>query len=569
MASAIDTFGWDTVFGIHYDHLNTAFQKDNAKLPDFKDWLDATSQVKITGSWSYFQVTTGGAGQNLQMMCKLVSGTTSMGSDLKDSWLKIQVNLSTIPNPDYPAKDKTGTGGTVNTMSVNSTGTTTNPAVSIISSSFPNVPAGLLKEALPGIFQNYFCANIAQFNQIFAAVDLNVIADKGDYQWLKPSYTTYACADSVSGKLNDGVFAVLSMTDKDQPTQLSHEVDNRILQSLPDGANSALALSATKVLEHIFLPGAVYTIQGSSTDDFKIDNDNMWITNKNDVTWGNFTLDNGKEITPTIKAGNFQLGLVDQTAQLQIIDATAKWPDWKGPGEIDVHMNITQHFEFELKQNSSGGYVFIPKPDTDGTSVKAITTNVTVSKGVEIFEICLGIAVSIVGAVVGGAIGGLFDAAGSVATESAEQGVITITEDGINDAAEQAGKDAIENAEKDAADSAANSVENAAKPGYATRFKNAISANKWKIFGGAMGGILTSPVGMISTFMELVAKGDLENIPTFNDFASNCIGSTTFPGSTGWDLKSAGLNGPLVITGDLKAADTDKQSVVEETASAV
>ena len=36
----------------------------------------------------------------------------------------------------------------------------------------------------------------------------------------------------------------------------------------------------------------------------------------------------------------------------------------------------------------------------------------------------------------------------------------------------------------------------------------------------------------------------------------NCTGgTTTLPRSTGQDLKCAGLNGPLVITDDLKSAD--------------
>lgn len=555
MADSIDTFGWDTVFGIHYDHLNTEFQKSNSKLPDFTKWLDNDSGVDITGTWSFFQVTTGGSGQDLQMMCNLTSGTTSSGGDFTDAWLKIQVNLAAIPNPTYPAKDPTGTGGAVHTLNVVATGTETNPAVSIISSDFPKFTKGLVKAALPRIFQNYFIANIANFNQVFAAVVLNAAADKDDYKWLKPTYTTYACADTVGGQLNEGVFAVLCKTDNDDPKGLSQQVDNRILQSLPAGANSALALSAQKVLQHIFMPGAVLTIQGSKLEDFEIDNDNLWITNKHDVVWGNFTLDSGKIITPTIAAKKFQLGLVGQTVQLQIIDAVAQWPDWEGPGEIDLHMNLTQHFEFQLKQKTNGEYVFVPKPDTEGTSVKAITTDVTVSKCVTIFEVCLGIAVSIIGAILGGAIGGLFDAGAAVAAKSSEEAVITITEDAINDVAEEAGDEAVQAAEKEAADSASEALEAADDPGFATRFKNAITANKWKLFGGAMGGILTAPVGMISEFMTLVADGDLEKIPSFNDFAGVCTGATSFPGATGWDLKSAGLNGPLVITGDLKTAD--------------
>jgi F0F1-type ATP synthase membrane subunit c/vacuolar-type H+-ATPase subunit K len=372
---------------------------------------------------------------------------------------------------------------------------------------------------------------------------------------LKPSYTTYACADTVSGQLDQGVFAILSKTENDDHKGLSQQVDNRILQSLPEGANSALAISAVKTLKHVFMQGAVATIHGSKLEDFEVDNDNLWIYNKKDVTWGNFTLEGGQVLSPVIKAKNFQLGLVGQTIQMQIIDATAKWPDWKGPGEIDLHMNITQHFEFELKQKTNGDYVLVPKSEKDHTSVKEIVTSVAVSKGVTIFEICLGIGLAIIGAVVGGAIGGAFDATTIAVAESGEQAVITITEETIEEATAEVSEEVLQQAEKDAALVAEDSLKAVDDPGFFSKFKSAITANKWKLFGGAVGGFVTFPTGMVADFMTLIAEGKLEDIPPFNEFAATCTGATTFPGSTGWDLKSAGLNGPLVISGDLKSAD--------------
>lgn len=251
----------------------------------------------------FFQLAPGGAGQDVQLICTLSSGSTSVNADLTGGWLKIQVNLAAVSNPGYPAKDVTGSGGTISTFSVNANGSKTSPAVAIINSDFPKVDTGLLKEALAAIFKNYFNAHIHQFTEVFAAVNVNVVANKVNDQWLKPTYTTYACADTGSGQ---GVFAVLSKTDKDDANGLTQQVDNRILQTLASGANVALALSPEKVLEHMFLPGAVFALQGSKAEDFEIDNDNLWITNKNDVSWGNFVLNGGQVIAPTIKAGNFQ-----------------------------------------------------------------------------------------------------------------------------------------------------------------------------------------------------------------------------------------------------------------------
>lgn len=54
MAYTIDTFGWDSILAISYDQLNKALQKNNAKLPDFINWLCPDSGVAITGSWNCF-----------------------------------------------------------------------------------------------------------------------------------------------------------------------------------------------------------------------------------------------------------------------------------------------------------------------------------------------------------------------------------------------------------------------------------------------------------------------------------------------------------------------------------
>jgi hypothetical protein len=407
---------------------------------------------------------------------------------------------------------------------------------------------------LPVIFQKYFIENIAQFNHVFAAVDLNVIAAKGDYQWLKPSYSTYACADQAGSQTDQGVFAVLSKTDKDDPQGLSQQVDHRIFQSMPAGANSALAISAEKVLKHVFMQGAVNTIPGSKAEDFEINNDNLWIVNKNDVTWGNFTLENGQILTPVIKAHNFQLGLVGQTLQLQIINATAKWLGWKGPGEIALHMNITQNFDFQLKQKGNGEYVLVPKSEKDGPSVKEITSTVTVSEGVTIFEVCVGIGLSFIGSILGGGLDELFNKTESIVVQTLLEGTIKLTEEAIRQLIEHMGEEAVEEAEIAAAESAANAMINGSHTEFTTEFNHAIAANKWKIFGGAMQGLLAVPSELIPDLVKLVAEGEVEKVPSFNNFADNSSGAATFPGSTGWDLKGAGLNGPFTITGNLKSA---------------
>ena len=185
MKNAIDIYGGDTIFGISCDDLNKKFQKSNAKLPDFSNWADPDTEVAITGSWNCIQTTPGGTQRLLFMMCTLNSGTAVQGAttnaDLAGAWLKVQVRLTTISNADYTAKDAPGSGGTVNTPRANVTATDTIPSIVVITSDFPTVSKGILKYILPVTFQSYFNANIAQFNEVFAAVNPMVIVDTGNY----------------------------------------------------------------------------------------------------------------------------------------------------------------------------------------------------------------------------------------------------------------------------------------------------------------------------------------------------------------------------------------------------
>jgi hypothetical protein len=564
MSSKIDLLGWDTVFGISYENVNKAIVKSNSTPASFNFQKADTT---VSGEWLPWQVTMGGDGQNIQMLCSIKSGdVASQGKNyaLTEASLVIQLRLDKLPDPSYPAPDKTGKGGEVYILKVTSSGTVDNPAVSVISSDFPTIPKGLLKKALPQMFQEYLNDTISEFNHVFAAVNLNVIADKGDYQWIKPTSTAYACAPSHDESLEKSIFAVLCTTDDKPSGLLQNGVDARLLENLTKGANSAFAINSTKVLQHIFMPGVVYNIQGSSADDFYITNDDHWIVNKNELVWGNFKLDNDNTIQPKIAAGNFQMGIEGNQAVIKIVNATCPWTGWHGPGEIDLHLNLTQYFELELKK-SDKGWVLIPKPDhtkQDGTVVSngstSIVCNVTVSSGVQVFEICTGIAASIVGSVLGAVIGAAFDAAGLVATKSATEGVVTLTEAEITRAIAITSEDEIIAAERVAIRSAAVAVENAEEKTFAQSFKSAISANKWKVFAGILGSVMGAQIGLISKYMQMAAKGDLSKIPTFDNFAANCVGATTFPGNTGWDLKNAGLNGPLIIEGDLKSADGDE-----------
>ena len=188
-----------------------------------------------------------------------------------------------------------------------------------------------------------------------------------------------------------------------------------------------ITISAAKFTRHLLLPGAIATIQGSKASDFTLSDSGLNITNANKLTWGHFDTGHGTH-SPVIDAGNF----------LMRLDAIMCW--WKSPTRIfspsagiTLHMNLTQRFGFKTVKRKDGKFVFIPDIKSFGNP--SITTNVSVSRGMEISEIVIG-SIGIVAAFAGGASGlasFLSDGAETAVTSTTE-GVVTMSEDAVDTA---------------------------------------------------------------------------------------------------------------------------------------
>lgn len=543
----IDLFGWDTTFAVNFTDTNAAIVAGHATPQSF-EYSDAETDVSIAGQWGDWQLTCGGDGQNAHILCPITQGTAVSGAqqtDLSGSWLKIEVRLAAVPDPALAFEDPTGKGGVAHKLVVKTTGTETDPAVSISASSFPHA-TGLLVRALPSIFQAYFIDNIALFNHVFSVVMLSETAYVDDYAWMKPTSMSYAVADASDGSLDKSVFSMLTMTGNKPIGIKPHAVDPRILDGLPEGANAALGLSGVNVLRHIFLPGAVAVIQGSKTEDYLIGDDGLWLENKADLTWGQFELDDGKIVQPKIAAGKFRVGLEGDSVRLEITGASFPWPSWHGPGEITVSMNLVQYFQFELQPRGDGTYVFIPK--TGSTDVEDVTADVTTSPGVDIFSVCMSIGTAVVLAIGGALFGKLLSCEGKIAAKGTKA-AITIGKDVVEETEALIGREGMQELEVEGAETASQAVKNAANKSWTQKFTSCIAAQKWKILGGMFTALASGLVGSTAELIKAAAEGDMEKIPPFDDFAETCLGATHWPNTEGFALKSAGLRGPLVITG--------------------
>ena len=539
--TSVSTFGWDTAYIASFPVMNNAIMTQKS-FPATFDYQDDTG-ITINGIWTSWQLSPGGAGQDVQMTCLVQSGTATgagQNGDLTNASVVIQVNLKTVAAAD-PVNDPTAKPGTGNSQALvvdtNSKGS--DLAVSIISSSYPNVTSVLLKDLLDSIFKNYFNANIGQFNHVFAVMNLNSVADTDGFQWLKPTAYQYAVASPEDGSLANSAFGLIAMVEN-HPVQPSMQqaVDVRALDNLPSGANSAFVISETMVAQNMLLRGAIATIQGSTAADFGFSADGLSVTNVNDLVWGNFQTDNGI-ISPSISANNFVMRADDTYVYLEISNANYE----TSPG-VTVHMNLTQKFTYNTVQAQNGNYVFIP--DITGFGNPTVTSSVSLSEGLEITQIVMGAVAAVAGLLcAASAIGTAMAASADVAVEAGENAA-TIAMD-AEDVANAAENNPAALAEENEA-GAQNADDGASDPGNAGQVQKSgiFTSTQFRLATGLTGAIAGAVSGSIGIAKAVTAL-DYNDIPAFDTFAANCLDASVWPGLADYKLISAGFRSSLVL----------------------
>lgn len=548
--NSVSTFGWDTAYIASFPVVNKAIMTQKSYPSEFK-YTDATGIV-ISGNWTSWQLTPGGAGGDVQMVCEVQSGTATgdgQNGDLSKSQVVIQVNLKKVAAAD-PVNDPTAKPGTgaSQALVIDTSGKGLDPAVSIISSSYPNVTSVLLKDLLDSVFKNYFIANIGEFNHVFAVMNLNAEADIDGFQWLKPTAYQYAVASPEDASLENSAFGLIAMVQGNpiQPT-MQQAVDVRALMKLPGNANSAFVISETMVAQNMLLRGAVATVQGSSTTDFGFSLDGLSVTNVNDLLWGNFQTDKNGVISPKIAKNNFVMRADDTYVLLEIANAEYE----TSPG-VTVHMNLTQKFTYNTVQAQNGNYVFIP--DTTGLGNPSITSNVSLSEGLQIAEIVMGAVAAIAGVLcIASGIGAALSAAADVAVDAGANtaNIVMDAEDIAAALAEDSEGLASENeAGSEAAD------EGAAEPEDAGQVQKCgiFTSSQFRLATGLAGAIAGAASGSIG-IAKAITQMDYDNIPAFDDFAKNCMGASVWPGLSDYKLIGANFRQSLVIALAMDAAN--------------
>lgn len=544
----VDTYHWDTVYSASYDVVNAAIRKHNTFPKSFT--FNGHEGVDITGEWEDWELSLGGSGADIQMVCRVKSGSVkAMGltGDLAGSELRIQFNLEGVIGDDKDAfQDPTAKPGRgqPNVLQTRMTDDGGVSAISVIDTacSFPKIDPesfGLILDALPEVFGKYFNANKQDFKHVFHIMMINEEADKDAFAWIKPSAVGYAvAAPGTQPTTATSVFGVLAMVDGGKIGPLQQpSVDIASLVGLPAGANSAFAISAAKVTKHILLPGAIATIQGSKASDFTLSDSGLNITNKNKLTWGHFDTGQGTH-SPVIDAGNFLMRLDGDHVLVEITNAY-----FSPSAGVTLHMNLTQRFGFETVKRDDGKFVFVPDIKSFGSP--SITTNVSVSKGMEIAEIVIG-SIGIVAALAGAgsSLASALTDATETAVTSTTEGVLTLSEDSIASASQslpESELSAINNEAADNVDSGLAEADNASFVQRGSFFKT----TQFRVYAGLTAALTGIVAGSMALAKPLTALR-YEDIPAFDHFAANVLGASKWPMTEDYELLGAGLRNALV-----------------------
>ncbi|CAH7071210.1 conserved hypothetical protein [Vibrio chagasii] len=541
----VSTFGWDTAYVASYDVVNHAIDAQK-KFPQSMDYLDQESSLTLAGSWENWQLSTGGAGQNVQMSCSFDKGNVTMGTskyDISGTKLIIQVNLEKVASKD-PLGDpeaKPGTGETKNVV-VKQTPTGEDPAVSVITCTTTAELPGLIKEVLPQVFANYFNDNVNLFGSVFGVMNINSAADKDGFQWIKPSAFDYAVASTEDGSSSNSAFGLIAMVDGASISgKMQQAVDARALQGLSEGANSAFVISTERMVQNMLLPGAVATLQGTTADDFNISKDGLSVTNNKDVSWGNFKLQDGSTISPTIPKGNFILKVENSYIEFSVTGA-----HWEPQSGVTAYMNSTQKFTYKTVQRDDGKYVFIP--DISGLGSPQVSSSINVSEWKEIESILKAVtfvaAGMCCGAIAGELIEGVAEAADVAEDEASLTADCTWDGEALQNLFEENPDDVNAMLEQGADDADAGALD----PEDADQIQeggmwSSSTFRTFRIMCNAMAGF----EALEPYICKALYKSELSKIPAFDTFASNCLGATAWPETKDYVLKSAELRSSLVL----------------------
>ena len=583
----IDLFGWDTSFGISFDHVNQSIIDQKSTPSSFAEG-DAGAAGSVAGTWMDWSFTLNGDGKNINIKCPIKSGSyqpvltpdakpVDLGKD-GANWVEIEIRLDAFSS-DGSYFDKTSVNGSgkMQDYKVKATGgTVEEPVVSVYTMSITPQTPGFSSlsdpEAEVAVFQSklmdYFKANLEAFQNIFSSFILNAKADKGQFQWLKPTTTDYTV--QTTDTMSTSVFAVLAMTDSRPAPGTGNATDPRLLKAANSGA--VFAIAKKRFLEQWLKPGVVLANAGTSPDDYFLYSDTL-ISNNKDLVFKNRVENHAKKPTDLkVPKGNFKIGTFDTQMMVEFEGAHFEYDDG-----ITCELNYVDYYNLSLLPGNGHNALHV----TPVNKLPTIEMNMKVAEWREKrdlwIEIGVSLGVSVLGAVLGPALGPLVGKAFGALADTAiaraisaglDSALVSITEVIEQVAATQVGQ-LIDSAIQTAADTLGDLFDQIGQASVGSKTVGELMSeigayvsskassigqffmsNRYLIIGGMIGGITGTLLGSIPKIITANEKADVPNMASLNTFTDNAVGAIKWPSGV-FKLSSAQLVGVLLLGGDL------------------
>ncbi len=549
--TTLDTMGWDVVYATTFEKVNEGLHA-SGKLPTSFEGAESSSAGSLSGEWGNWNLVTGSPSDLVWMRCTVANGTlkTASGSaDIGGSTWTVQFGLTLAQGNTPPGKGQTRSLGPTPSGA---------GAPRIVDHTAEGVP-GVDHYVLMAIMEQILRDQVLALGRVFMSIVLNDTGSAPDQPWLVPTSAGFACESLPAGDPRVGVFALLAMTEGRSPSGKQLVVDRRVLDGAPEGTNAAFVIGPSLVTSQLLKPAVQGLVQGSCADDYSTDLTGTVVYNKGPMTWGAFTYDEGDgdtaTVCPRIPTGNVQLALDGQVVHLSMSNINFPYPGWSGPGEITIAFDTQQFITFDFIVRTDGKVVMVPQTGKFNTF---FNVTITPSEEVLIFQIALDATVQILMAVIGGVV----ESATEAVTEAAEQALQPTVDGGfaaemdmieLENLAGNVDPEEVQQVEREAAGQAGDAVANGGTAGYVQKFKNAVIANKWKIFMKIITKMVTVPVGRTTDIAVWAAEQQFDKLPSLELFAAAGVRPVRWEDGSSFKMAGGSLQGALVIWGRVRS----------------
>ncbi|MER6075951.1 TULIP family P47-like protein [Streptomyces sp. NPDC001817] len=385
---AYNTNGWDTVYVIPLPDVNRAIADKKTSPASWSGHLDADPDgifpaFNAGGGFGTWSLATGGSGSIIRMhipFTATVTAGTGAPVNVTGGEAYIEVKLAYIPQATSPD------GTEPNKLQVRTTGgSPDDPVVTVTSVTYnPLTGHTWVANVLQQILQQWFNANLDQFQHVFATVNLGQEEASGDFKWLNPTETDYAYIDNAD--INKALLGVLCMTENRSSLGAVQEI---AAGSIPPGSRASFNMSLERFMSKMVLPSLPAEFPHAGTNVFQLGNNDTQIA----ATSG-FDLDPvsvaGTNYTPAVTS--YRMTLNGSTMETYLYIHTPISPG------IDAYCEITYYNTMALATKSDGSQslTWIQAQPTDKK------TWYTVASGLVIAEVVIDTILAVIGAVVSG-----------------------------------------------------------------------------------------------------------------------------------------------------------------------